>query len=254
MNIIIDEGNSFVKIAVFDNGKLQKHQRVLFGEVSEGVENLQRQFPISKGIVSSVVAGVHQRFAFLERSLSELHYLNATTPVPFNNAYASPSSLGVDRIALAAAAVTRYSGQDVLVIDAGTCITFDMVERTGVFRGGAIAPGIQMRFRAMHEFTSKLPLVESQDFDMNNYIGDTTEKCMLSGVYHNIVCEIEGVIARYSEQYRNLTVVLTGGDHLYLAKTIKSRIFANPFFLLEGLDAILVFQRGKEEKFSIRYE
>lgn len=246
MNLVIDEGNTSVKIAIFNERKLQWVQNKPFNEVSECVKQLVHSFPLNRAIASSVVDIAQERFSFIKKIIPQTYYLSSSTPLPFVNAYATPLSLGADRIALVAAAAVQYPNKNVLVIDAGTCITFDFIDESKTFRGGAIAPGVQMRLRAMHEFTAKLPLIAEQDFDINNYIGNTTEKAMLSGVYNNIVCEIEGVITKYEKQYKNLTIVLTGGSHLYLVKNIKKRIFANPFFLIEGLDAILTFQKRSE--------
>ena len=169
--------------------------------------------------------------------------MSAQTPVPFINRYTTPHSLGIDRVALVAGAVSRFPQHNTLIIDAGTCLTFDFVNKKNEYLGGAIAPGIAMRLKAMHHFTSKLPLISEQDFDNQQFIGTNTQDCMLSGVYNNIVCEIDGVIAQYTQKYPDLTTILTGGNQIYLEKRIKNRIFAGSFVLLEGLNAILEYQK-----------
>lgn len=156
--------------------------------------------------------------------------------VPFFNNYGSPRSLGVDRIALAAAAAVNYPKKNVLVIDAGTCITFEFKNANDEYLGGAIAPGIQMRFKALHDYTAKLPLVSLASVE--DFIGNNTETSILSGVVNNVVQEIDGVINQYLARFEDLTVILTGGDTLFLAERVKNTIFANPNFLLEGLNAI----------------
>ena len=243
MNLVIDEGNTLIKVAVYDGGKQQ------FFEVFEK-DNFQQQFltrvPLqgcTHAIIATVVAEAEKRFSFLSSLVSHYVMMSAQTPVPFTNRYATPHSLGIDRIALVAGAVSRFPQHNTLIIDAGTCLTFDFVNKKNEYLGGAIAPGIAMRLKAMHHFTSKLPLISEQDFDNQQFIGANTQDCMLSGVYNNIVCEIDGVIAQYTQKYPDLTTILTGGNQIYLEKRIKNRIFAGSFVLLEGLNAILEYQK-----------
>lgn len=243
MNLVIDQGNTAVKVAIFDGKKRVYHDVFSEDKFRSSFLQVVDNDKITRCIVASVVAGAETRFSFLTEKIANVLYLSARTPLPFIVKYATPDTLGVDRLALVAGAVTRFPNRNVLVISAGTCITFDFINEKGEYLGGAIAPGIQMRLRAMHEFTSKLPLIAEQDFDINNFIGDTTENCMLSGVYNNVICELEGVITQYERQFKNLTIILTGGNHLFLAKYIKNRIFASPFLLLEGLNAILETHR-----------
>ena len=207
MNLVIDEGNTLIKVAVYDRGKQQ------FFEAFEK-DNFQQQFlarvPL-QGCTHAIIATV----------VAEAE----------------------DRIALVAGAVSRFPQHNTLIIDAGTCLTFDFVNKKNEYLGGAIAPGIAMRLKAMHHFTSKLPLISEQDFDNQQFIGTNTQDCMLSGVYNNIVCEIDSVIAQYTQKYPDLTTILTGGNQIYLEKRIKNRIFAGSFVLLEGLNAMLEYQK-----------
>ena len=163
--------------------------------------------------------------------------LNHESELPFENGYATPTTLGVDRIALAAASVYKFSDKNVLVIDAGTCITYDFIDKKRVYYGGAIAPGIEMRYKSLYTFTDKLPLLDVTY--PKQLIGDSTEESMHSGIVNGVLMEIEGAIERYKEKNEELTVVLTGGDTNFLAKRLKNSIFANPNFLLEGLNNIL---------------
>lgn len=243
MNLVVDEGNTLIKIALFDEGKLLFHQSFEKGNIENNfLESVDFQ-NVKSCIVASVTADFKQRFSFLRKHLTDVLFLDQRTPMPFVNKYATPETIGIDRLALMAAAVFNYPERNVLVIDAGTCITFDIMTKERAYLGGAIAPGIAMRLKAMHQFTAKLPLIAEQEFDIHKFIGNSTESCILSGVYHNVVCEIDGVIERYKSKFENLTIILTGGSHLFLVRNIKNCIFANSFFLLEGLNAILEFRR-----------
>ena len=158
--------------------------------------------------------------------------------------YKTPKTLGVDRIALASAAIQKYPKKNVLVIDAGTCITFDFISKDKEYLGGAISPGIQMRYKALHNFTAKLPLLDSGE--LTSFIGFDTESSIHSGVLNGVCNELDGVINQYSKKFRDLTVVLTGGDTNFLAKQLKSVIFAHPNFVLEGLHTILNYNLAND--------
>ncbi|MCV6629972.1 MAG: type III pantothenate kinase, partial [Flavobacteriaceae bacterium] len=153
----------------------------------------------------------------------------------------TPNTLGIDRIALVSAAYAKYPNQNVLVIDAGSCITYDILSANGDYLGGAIAPGIEMRYKAMHQYTTKLPLLRQKEPE--HFIGDSTEKSMHVGVSFAIFCEIEGLLTEYKQYFKDLTVILTGGDAEFLSKRLKSSIFANLNFLLEGLNYLLEYNR-----------
>lgn len=245
MNLIIDEGNSFIKVAIY-NGKEQRFFKSFekddFFENTTQITDFQY---VTKCIISSVGNEAKERFSFLKNHIPYVCFLHQKSPMPFTNCYATPHTLGIDRMALMAGASLLFPKKNVLVIDAGTCITFDIMTENQEYLGGAIAPGIAMRLKAMHEFTAKLPLISEQNFDIENFIGNSTETCILSGVYHNISCEIEGVIGRYKEKFKNLTIILTGGSHIFLEKNIKNCTFANSFFLLESLNALLEFQKER---------
>jgi len=147
--------------------------------------------------------------------------------------------LGVDRIALVANAVEKFYKKNVLIIDAGTCITYDFVNDSQEYLGGAISLGIEMRYKALNNYTSKLPLLEKNIPE--NFIGKTTDENIHSGVNNGVLNEINGVIEQYERENSVLTIVLTGGDTYFLAKQLKSSIFANPNFVLEGLNTILIY-------------
>ena len=241
MYLIIDVGNTRVKAAVYQEDKIL--ELVVFDKrriISE-VKKIQKMFRVSKGIISSVASISKIKLEKLKK-LFPLIELSSVTKVPFKNSYKTPKTLGVDRIALVAAAVNFYPKKNVLVIDAGTCMTFDFVSREKEYLGGAISPGIKIRYKALKRFTSKLPLLDKKE--VVNFIGNSTDNSIHSGVVNGICREIEGVINQYKKQYRDLTVVLTGGDTNFLAKQLKSSIFANQNFLLKGLNEILIFNKN----------
>lgn len=237
MNLIIDVGNTRIKLAVFRNQELLEQRSLPAAQVLEGVEALLSDFPsIHRGMISSVGSLPETLFELLQSRVSLLE-LSYNLNLPFQNAYESPETLGADRIALVAAACIKYPKQNVLVIDAGTCITCDFIDETNTYLGGSISPGIAMRYNALHTFTAKLPLLQASL--PKNYIGNNTRNSIHSGVVQGVLNEIEGFISAYEQNFDGLTTILTGGDAHFLRDSIKNDIFANSNFLLEGLNYIL---------------
>ena len=144
---------------------------------------------------------------------------------------------------LAAGAVFKYPKQNRLIIDSGTCITYDFVDADDNYLGGAISPGFRLRYEALHNYTAKLPLLTLESPE--GFIGDSTKQAIHSGVVNGVLQEIDGFIERYREQYQVLTVILTGGDTDFLAKRVKNTIFANPNFLLESLNHLYQYTINK---------
>ncbi|MDT0294176.1 type III pantothenate kinase [Mesonia ostreae] len=244
-NLAIDIGNTLVKLAVFENSRLLEFkitsaENILFvlGEV--GVNHPD----ISTSIIASVTGSHKEKVKNALKNESILE-LTATTPVPFRNLYGTPHTLGIDRIALAAAAISEYPNKNVLVIDAGTCITYDMITKEHEYIGGAISPGVNMRLEAMHNFTSKLPLIRIEKETSAKFIGTTTQENLEIGALTGAALEINGFIESYKLQYQDLTVILTGGDSQLLSKKVKNGIFAPYNFLLKGLNHILEFNTTK---------
>ncbi|MBQ0767987.1 MAG: type III pantothenate kinase [Bizionia sp.] len=239
MNLIIDIGNTQAKLAVFEGNKMlfriQVDAENIFKKIKEIQENYQN---IQKAIVSSVGKLDKNSFETLKKDF-QLLILDHETPLPFKNLYSTPKTLGIDRIALVCASVEKYSNKNVLIIDAGTCITYDFITVDNHYLGGAISPGLRMRYKALHNQTAKLPLLTSKEPEA--LIGDSTESAMHSGVFNGVVFEIDGNIEAYRKKNNDLTVILTGGDAKMLSKQLKSSIFANSNFLLEGLNFILQF-------------
>ena len=238
MNLVIDIGNTKVKVAVFELDTIIT--AVVCEEINlvKELKRISNQYAFKRSIVSSV-KDINEEYLEELQKLPFLIILNTDTPLPFKNLYATPSTLGNDRIALAAAAVCIHPFKNTLVIDAGTCITYDFINAKNEYLGGAISPGIAMRYKSLHQYTGKLPLLsKNEEF---NIIGTSTKSSIHSGIINGISCEIKGVIAQYKQDFGDLTIVLTGGDTKFLSKQLKNSIFANQNFILRGLNKILTF-------------
>ena len=192
MNLVVDIGNSRTKLAIF-----LKKELVDFRTVNEltivQLEEIKKAYPdIDRAILSSVSIADPQVVGYLKSGFIHFLELNYLTPVPIKNQYKTPHTLGLDRLAAAIGACELFPGKDLLVIDAGTAITFDLIENNGTFKGGNISPGLRSRFRALHEFTKKLPLLEeTEEYPV---IGQTTEEAIRAGVINGMVFEIDGTI------------------------------------------------------------
>lgn len=241
MNLIIDAGNTSVKLAVFDRGTLIFRQEAKFEYAARQVKEICDLYPkISHSILSSFGNLDHKVMAVLA-VFCEVHELSPSSKVPFKNSYATPQTLGVDRIAVVTSAFYNNPQGNTLVIDAGTCVTFDMLNDYGEYLGGAISPGLTMRYRALQQQTLKLPLLKPLEFI--DFIGNSTETSIHSGVINGMCQEIDGVIEQYRSRFSDLTVILTGGDAHFLSKRLKNTIFADSNFLLEGLNYLLEYNK-----------
>lgn len=239
MNLIIDVGNTYTKLAVFELDNMLEKVVVETEDILKKIKKIQKKYSeIEKAILSSVGKIDENDFSYLKKEF-KLEVLNHKTNLPFKNLYTTPKTLGIDRIALVCASVEQYPNQNVLIIDAGTCITFDFINSKNEYLGGAISPGIDMRYRALHNQTANLPLLSIEL--PNDIIGDSTEQAMHSGVINGVLSEIDGNVNIYKTKYSDLTVILTGGNTKMLSKQLKSSIFANSNFLLEGLNFILQY-------------
>lgn len=239
MNLIIDVGNSSAKLAVFKQGKLISKKRIPLENIMNGINDIKKEFKsIEKAIISSV-GNLKKREITCIENYFKVFVLDASTKIPFQNHYKSPKTLGVDRIALVSASVKKYKELNVLIIDAGTCITYDFINSENNYLGGAISPGIRVRYQSLNNLTANLPLLETKM--PYSFIGNSTIESIHSGIINGILNEIEGTINYYDKKYKDLTVILTGGDADFLSKRLKSSIFANSNFLLEGLNYILEF-------------
>lgn len=241
MNLVVDVGNTWIKFAVFEKNELVFHDAFKASDFLERVKLVFEEYPDIKNAIVSSVGDFDKKNMEVLALFCQVHVLSANSKIPFKNSYATPQTLGIDRIALATAAFYHNKNGNTLVIDAGTCITYDMVTNFNEYLGGAISPGVQMRYTAMHDQTAKLPLLAKETpLDL---IGDSTSNCMHSGVVYGVTHEIEGVIAQYAQRFKVLTIILTGGDSHFLSKRLKNTIFADSKFLLKGLNYLLEYNK-----------
>ncbi|UYW01316.1 type III pantothenate kinase [Flavobacterium agricola] len=233
MLLVIDVGNTRVKLFVYEDNELISQQALLHDNFYENFLIFFKQNATISHVILSSVGNLDLKvIEFLKKhtAFTQVTYQSA---LPFVNDYATPATLGVDRIVLAAGAVLDYPNQNRLVIDLGTCITYDFITADNHYKGGAISPGLQMRYQALAHFTAKLPLLSFEEPDY--LIGNTTNQSIQSGVFNGFVNEINGFIADYEKHFTNLAVILTGGDCEVLSKKIKSNIFVTPNFLTDSL-------------------
>lgn len=240
-NLIIDVGNTLVKFAVFNNQSLVFKKSCDHSDFINVLDEISKEHSNINRVIVSSVGNFNDGELSIIKNRYPTFVLTHKDPIPFKNNYASPETLGIDRIALISAAVLHYPKKNVLVIDAGTCITYDFKNSTNEYLGGAISPGVQMRYKALHLLTDKLP--ELTPVKQESFIGNTTASSIHVGVLKGIVEEIDGFIARYKEDYKELTIILTGGDANYLLDSLKNDIFATSNFLLEGLNYILEYNK-----------
>jgi type III pantothenate kinase len=234
--IAVDIGNTFVKVAVFKGEKMLEQHSFSLEESRSFFEKLLQKYPeIRRGILSSVVE--IPAWILVVFSSIHLHILSYESKLPFEIAYHTPQTLGCDRIALVAFASEQFPKKNVLVIDMGTCITYDFLQADNVYVGGSISPGIQMRLKALNTFTAKLPLVKPSENP--ELIGNSTTTSIQSGVINGVLAELKGIIAAYNAIYEDLTVFISGGDNKYFDKQLKNSIFATANPVLEGLRVIL---------------
>jgi len=237
MNLVVDIGNTRIKYAIFKDGELVQHE-ILEKAAKSDFTKLVKDFPIRKSIVSSVVNHLPEFVNFLKERTNYFEF-TSETPTPLKNLYKTSYTLGSDRLTVAVGAYKQFKGEDYLVIDFGTCIKYNFVNKDAEFLGGGISPGIQMRFKSLNTFTDRLPLVEfEQEFD--KLIGTSTRESVLSGVITGTLTEVDGIINKYKEQYPALKCVITGGDALFFEKRLKNSIFVDPFLLLTGLNEIII--------------
>lgn len=239
MQLIIDVGNTRVKAAIFKGDVLQVKHNFVLNDFSKEVAEFAGLYPVKKAIISSVGKLSMEQAQFVETRYKTT-ILDYKTALPFKNNYSTPKTLGVDRIALVAAFVKMHPNKNGLVIDAGTCITFDFIDSKRSYNGGAISPGIRLRYESLHNLTAHLPLLKKTIPE--SIVGTSTVTSIHSGVIQGVVSEIDGVIQEYKTQYFVDTIILTGGDAQFLSKRLKNSIFAHSNFLLEGLNYILTYQ------------
>jgi len=243
LNLVLDIGNSRTKAAIFSNGDLVGS--AVFTELSvKELQKLVEEFPGTEQVILSSVATVPNEVSeYLQNSFATCLVLNSRTPVPIAIGYLTPETLGLDRIAAAVGARVLFPEMDLLVIDAGTAVTYDLIEKKGIFPGGNISPGLRSRFRALNEYTQNLPLV--QEADQWPFIGQTTEEAIRAGVLNGLIIEIDGMIDLLKNKYPGIQPVLTGGDAGFFERRLKNHIFAKFEITLIGLNRILEYNVEK---------
>lgn len=236
MQLVIDIGNTRVKAALFEQNSLVHY--FVFNTTEELLKaNILDLHKVENCILSSVVDGLKDFIAQLEKRVPVLLY-TIETPTPLKNCYESPYTLGSDRLAASVAGNFLFPDKNVLVIDAGTCIKYNFINNNNEYIGGAISPGLQMRFKSLNAFTSRLPLLEI-DENFDTLIARNSKASILSGVELGAIAEINSFIEQYRFLYPDINVVLTGGDINFFEKRLKKPIFADSYLILKGLNSIL---------------
>ncbi|WP_281643653.1 type III pantothenate kinase [Bacteroides zoogleoformans] len=242
MNLIIDIGNTVAKMAAFDGRALVE---VLYdsNRTLEHLPGFCEKYPFEKAIVATVIDVDRQVRNRLDELPCPVLWLDEKTLLPVENLYDTPHTLGYDRIASVAGANEQYPGRDILVVDAGTCITYEFIDAAAHYHGGNISPGMQMRFKALHRFTARLPLVSAEGPLPS--MGKDTDTAIRAGVLKGIEYEIVGYIRAMKHKYPELLVFLTGGDDFSFDTNLKNIIFADRFLVLKGLNRILNYNNGR---------
>jgi type III pantothenate kinase len=236
-NLVIDIGNTRAKAAIFIHNKLI--ERLEFANNDFGVvDKLIDTYQPTKSIVCNVFIESDE-LTHLLKTKTQYTQLTSDLPVPFHNLYSTPLTLGMDRVASVAGAISFFDNTTCLIIDLGTCVTYDIVTANRNYLGGSISPGLQMRLNALNHFTQKLPLFDYEP--IHSFIGNSTQTSMLSGVYYGLLGEINEMITLYEQQFGNIQVLLCGGDAGEFDKHTKKSIFAAPDLVLYGLHKILQY-------------
>ena len=243
MNLVIDVGNSRTKLAVFDKNTIID-SLVFESMVLSDLDVLLNKYPtVNQCIISSVQKTDRAITVLLKQRAVKTKILDNNTPLPFINTYKTPLTLGMDRIAAIAGAIALYPKKNLLIIDAGTAITFDVIDEKNQYQGGTISPGLEMRFKALNHFTAKLPLLTKTD--KSRLIGESTAEAIENGVQNGMIFEIEGYLTKISNLFPQLVVILTGGDGPFFDNKLKKPIFVISDLTLIGLNFILQYNAEK---------
>lgn len=235
-NFVLDIGNTTVNAGLFQGEKLEVVRKVFLKELGYLIDRCLSQYEIKNLIVSSVSL-TQSEIQHLIADRIEWIWFDGRCSLPISIAYKSISTLGSDRLAGIMGVYNQYPGKNVLVIDAGTCITYDILTHENLYLGGSISPGMEMRFKSLQAFTAKLPLCNY--IQKPELIGRTTQEAILSGVYKGIVNEIDGCISEYDLAFGNLVVICTGGDAINFVDELKNTIFVDLNLILNGLNKTL---------------
>ena len=236
VSICIDIGNTLTKVGIFEEFHMIYYQ-VIDADYISVIEPMFESYKIDAVVLSCVAEVPDQLVLMIQQKTPAFIILDQNTPIPIENLYNTKDSLGKDRLAAVIGASSIYPGENLLVIDAGTAITYDFINNRSHYIGGNISPGIQMRYKALHSFTKKLPyLNQVQDYDP---IGTNTNDAIISGVLQGAVMEMEGMIHYFSKEFEGLRIVITGGDASFFDKKLKNTIFVVPNLVLLGLNAVI---------------
>ena len=236
MNLVVDIGNNFFKLGIFENSNLVFSFFDKNDKIDVEIEKIIRSYTKITSALISNVSSIKIN-DILNKLNIKIYELDSTFIFPFKLNYKTPESLGNDRLALAAAATILFPNSNNLVIDAGTCITIDFIDNNNHFIGGSISPGVKMRYDSLNHYTANLPLLKNEN--SFNYPGDSTNASIHAGIIGGVSNEINGFIKQINSRNDKVNVILTGGDAKILSKTLKITIFANQNFILEGLNCIL---------------
>lgn len=245
MNLVLDIGNTRHKLGLFDQATLLE-SRVVTDWTPEQICRYGAQNGVSHAMISNVAASGDN----LQARLSEFfdcQELTHQTPLPFENRYATPATLGKDRLAAVAGARALLPGQHCLVIDCGTCIKYDLMTAQSAYLGGNIAPGLTMRTKAMHDYTARLPEVTRHL--PASFCGISTETALQNGAFRGALLEIEGFIALFMQQFTPLQIILTGGDAVFIQNHLNNAsLRLEPHLTLHGLNHLLQFNRSDKKQ------
>ncbi len=241
MNLVLDIGNTLLKAGLF-----KKNVQINYFEFKnnyyEKIRNILERNLILYSIVSNVSKTENKLIQLLKIKTQFIPF-NSSLKIPFKNLYKSKRTLGQDRIALVSSSMKHFPDENVLIIDLGSCITYDFINSKNEYEGGAISPGLNMRYKSLNNYTSNLPFLEPKK--INYLIGKSSEESIHSGVINGIVSELNGAIDRYQKEFKNIRIILTGGDSKFLSSKIKNTIFANSNFLLLGLNLLIELNKKK---------
>jgi type III pantothenate kinase len=243
LKLAIDIGNTRTKLAWFKDGKIEHLETVSGVPSSASLRDLLHAFPTTHLAVASTSTDASEVIASWGLTVPTLA-IDQRTPLPIQTTYHTPLTLGIDRLCGAVAARDRFPGQACLIIDMGSCITYDLIDADGVHRGGGISPGIKMRLRAMHHFTERLPLVDCTAESL--HIGTDTTSSLCFGAREGAMEEIRGMMSRFSAAHPSLHIILTGGDHSMFEQPVENPIFAAQNIVLEGIHRILLHNLNAE--------
>ncbi len=235
MKLVVDAGNTRIKVGLFNGSELIRKESL--PDMVE-LKNFISASDFDHMLVSSVKHDAQEILSWSASSGKKIS-LTRSLPLPVSVAYKTPETIGVDRLAAVCGAQELFANRNCLVIDAGTCINYELLDAQGIYHGGAISPGISMRFKAMHTFTARLPLVSADE--NASLTGNTTETCLQSGVMNGVLEEVRGIIAQYQMHYDDLAVIMCGGDYPFFENKLKPSIFVAPELVLIGLNRILSY-------------